>query len=208
MVAETQPGASIIDWGIAARPYAGQSASGDHFVITPTVSGVLVAVIDGLGHGVEAAAIAQAASATLEMYASEELIPLLKRCHQRLQGKRGAAISIALFNGRDNTLTWSGVGNVEGTLFYASTNANPPRVSLVVGSGIVGYRLPTLQVSQFGVVRGDTLLVTTDGIDYGFAQEIKLHEPPQQIAERILTEYGKQTDDALALAVRYVGHQQ
>src|SRR5579859_6540967 len=125
MVSETREPVSLITWAIAARPFPGQSASGDHYVVGQIPNGVLVAVIDGLGHGPEAAAIARTAGQVFEEYASEAPAPLLNRCHKRLLGQRGAAISLAVFNGQENTLTWLGVGNVEGALFRRDARATP-----------------------------------------------------------------------------------
>jgi len=42
-------------WGLAAMPLAGESESGDCCVVKAFDKGVLVAVVDALGHGREAA---------------------------------------------------------------------------------------------------------------------------------------------------------
>jgi hypothetical protein len=51
-----------IEWDVAMRALAGQVVSGDQYLGKPFVNGVLVAVIDGLGHGEDAAAAANLAS--------------------------------------------------------------------------------------------------------------------------------------------------
>lgn len=63
---------------------AGEIESGDRHLVKAFPSGVLVAVVDGQGRGHEAAAAAKIAIATLEGHASESVISLVKRCHERL----------------------------------------------------------------------------------------------------------------------------
>ena len=79
----------------AGRPRLGETVSGDHWAVDWDGFACRVAVIDGLGHGPEAAQAAEAAVATLA--AHPELPPdeALRRCHVALKGTRGAAISIA-----------------------------------------------------------------------------------------------------------------
>jgi hypothetical protein len=50
---------------------------------------------------------------------------------------------------------------------------------------------------------GDTLIFVTDGIRSGFARGLSTGDPPQLMANRILAEYGKGSDDALVLVARY-----
>ena len=51
--------------GVASKTLQGQSVSGDIHVVIPFNEGLLVAVIDGLGHGPEAAIASMAAAKTL-----------------------------------------------------------------------------------------------------------------------------------------------
>ena len=47
----------FLEWGVAAQALPGEAISGDRHVMQAFPSGALVAVIDGLGHGEEAATI-------------------------------------------------------------------------------------------------------------------------------------------------------
>src|SRR5437899_5814393 len=82
---------------------AGEQESGDLHLIKPVGTGVLVSVVDGLGHGAEAAAAARAVVAALNRHAQESVLPLLQRCHQALAGTRGVVVSVALFEDRKST---------------------------------------------------------------------------------------------------------
>ncbi len=199
---------SWIEWGAAASTLPGQAVSGDRFVVVPFPGGVLVAVADGLGHGEAAALAAEIAVAILAQCAAEPVTALIQRCHEALLTTRGVVMSLASFNGQDNTMAWLGVGNVEGVLFRADAKAIPPHEAILLRGGTVGYRLPPLRASVLPVAPGDTLIFVTDGIHSSFAGDLALaasSHAPQQIADDILSRHGRQTDDALVLAVRYRG---
>jgi len=116
-------------------------------------------------------------------------------------------MSLASFNGRDNTMTWLGVGNVEAMLLRADAAASPRRENVLLRSGVVGCQLPALRAAIIPVMRGDVLVFATDGIGGHFAEEVILSDPPQRIAEHILARCAKGTDDALVLVARYLGRE-
>lgn len=194
----------VIEWGAASSPYPGYQVSGDLHVVKPHPDGVLVAVIDGLGHGGGAEAAARAAARVLEVHAGEHVRSLMKRCHDALKRTRGVAMSLADF-ASGGTMTWIGVGNVEGILLRAGTNGLPERQGLVQRGGVVGYQLPPLREGEIPVEPGDTLVLATDGIKTGFARDVRRGATPQSAADHLLREYGKDTDDSLVLVARYSG---
>ncbi len=114
-------------------------------------------------------------------------------------------MSIASFNGLEETMSWLGVGNVEGILLRADTKANPATETPVLRGGVVGVELPTVQVGIIPVARGDTLILTTDGVESRFAHDLPLSLSPQKLADHILARHQKGTDDALVLVARYRG---
>ena len=196
----------LIDWAVAARPLAGERVSGDAHVVAPFRSGALAAVIDGLGHVPEAAAAAAAAAAVLARDPGAPLAALISACHVELRKTRGAVMSVAAFDGAANTLSWTGVGNVEGVLLRADP-ARGSRVPILLRSGVVGYQLPPLHQTTHAVWPGDVLILATDGIDAGFALDAEADREPAGLAGSILSSYGKASDDALVLVVRYRGEQ-
>jgi len=193
----------FLEWGVAAQALPGEAISGDRHVMQAFPSGALVAVIDGLGHGEEAATAAEIAVATLIGHAHESVIALLNRCHEQLRASRGAVMSMASFNAVEGTLTWSGVGNVEGMLRRAGFSTNASHEPPLLRAGIVGIQLPPLSASIIPVMPGDTLIFATDGITPDFADKLNLRDPPQELADRILAQHSKGTDDALVLIARY-----
>jgi phosphoserine phosphatase RsbX len=196
---------AVIDWSVAARPMPGQSVSGDLHLVKFCDDGALVAVIDGIGHGEEAAAAARAAAEILENYMRDPIILLIQRCHEALVQTRGAVLTVAKLNSKENTMTWLGLGNVEGWLLRADATASHPRESVLMRSGLAGCQLPALQASVIPVAAGDLLVLATDGIHPGFEGGINTNETPSQIAGKIMSRHFKGNDDALVLAARYLG---
>ena len=113
----------LLEWSVATRTMSGEIECGDAHLVVELPGGALVAVVDGLGHGREAAVAAREAVATLTQHADEPVVPLLQRCHGQLRATRGVVMTLASFRAADATMTWLGVGNVEGFLLRA--NAAP-----------------------------------------------------------------------------------
>lgn len=192
----------LIESGIACLTMPGQSQSGDRHLVQPYINGLLVAVVDGLGHGEPAAAAADLAVTTLINHAHESVIALLKRCHNALRDTRGVVMSLASFNAPDRVLTWMGIGNVEGLVLRAEGSPHPKHENLLLRGGVVGDQLPSLSASIIPLMQGDTLVFTTDGIRGGFAKDLSPNDPPQVMADQILAKYSKDSDDALVFVVR------
>ena len=72
-----------LELGIAERALAGEYRSGDRAVLVGYEGGALVAAIDGLGHGGEAADAAAAAAAVLGAHRDEDPVKLIEACHER-----------------------------------------------------------------------------------------------------------------------------
>ena len=194
-----------IEWGVATSALGGEPESGDRYVVAPFEDGVLVAAIDGLGHGNEAASAAQLAVSLLEKDPDESVITLIQRCHEKMRPTRGVVMSLASFNASDNTMTWLGVGNVEGRLVRRSRDTVRPSEFLLLRGGVVGDQLPLLSATLLPVQTGDTLLFATDGVALPSMVDLVPSERPQAVAEQLLSMGRKETDDALVLVARWVG---
>jgi negative regulator of sigma-B (phosphoserine phosphatase) len=200
------PGPSWIDYGVAAQTLRGEAVCGDACLVKEFDHHVLLAVVDGSGHGPEAAAAAAAAISVLKEHAPEPPAELIKRCHQTLASGRGVAMTLITIRAAENALSWTGVGNVFGGLFRAEQGA--PRRTETVGlrGGIVGYQLPRLHSGEMAIAPGDWLVLATDGVRVDFSEDVNLRCSPREVASRILARHGKGNDDALVLAACYRGN--
>jgi negative regulator of sigma-B (phosphoserine phosphatase) len=197
---------SVIESAPAMFTLPGQEESGDRHTVVPLQNGALIAVIDGLGHGPEAAVAAKRAVDMIEQHAKDEpLISLVKLCHAALSDTRGAVMNLAALDAGESTLTWVGIGDVHGRLLLKTSETGYAQQSLLLRPGVVGQKLPPLQVSVTRVQPGDMVIFATDGIDPEFSERLNINSPADEIAERIVGRYCKKTDDALALVVRYLG---
>jgi phosphoserine phosphatase RsbX len=194
-----------VEWAIATRCRRGETTSGDLAVVAFLPEGVLVAGIDGLGHGDEAARAARKAAEVLREGPSRDLVLLVERCHAALKGTRGAAISLAFVSPCDRGVTWLGVGNVEGRVLSGDPSAIRPKGSLPLGNGVPGHELPPVRATTLELRTGDILVLATDGVDAVFADSLDISGSTQAISERILADHWRPTDDAVVVAVRYLG---
>jgi phosphoserine phosphatase RsbX len=197
--------AAAIEWSTAAATMPGETESGDRFWAGSGSNGMVFAVIDGLGHGRAAAAAAEIAIATLERHVCHAPIEMLRHCHESLRGTRGVAMSLAAFNIEDAMLTWIGVGNVEGTLRHRDPGL--PSGKLLLRNGVVGSHLPTLRTEELAVRPGDILTMATDGVTAEHLPHLTMDGHLQPMADGILANACKGTDDALVLVARFRGTQ-
>lgn len=199
----TAPGP--IEWAVAGSSRRGEGVSGDLAVVSMLPDGALVAAVDGLGHGSEAARAAETVAQVLRDGATRDLVALVERCHVALGATRGAAISLAFVAPSEKRMTWLGVGTVEGRVLSGNPAATRPRRSLALERGVAGHELPNVSIETLDLRPGDVLLLATDGIKAAFADSPNVSGSPGAIAERILGAHRRSADDALVVAVRYLG---
>jgi serine phosphatase RsbU (regulator of sigma subunit) len=190
----------MIALGAASRPYPGEHVSGDTWAVQRAGYTCRIAVIDGLGHGPEAAAAAQAAREALAAHPDAGAVDGLEVCHRALVGTRGAAISIVVIDPQAARLTYAGVGNVEGRVWHGGREER-----LTIFRGIVGKTVPTVRPFTVALGEGWLVLLHTDGVSGRFALPQAGppgDEPPEALAERLLQDWGRERDDATLVIAR------
>ncbi|HKW34657.1 MAG TPA: SpoIIE family protein phosphatase [Candidatus Acidoferrum sp.] len=194
----------MAEYGVAKFILPGERESGDQHLVCCNEGGILIAAIDGIGHGAEAASAARAAIAVLRNGVGEPVISLVTACHEKLRATRGVVLSLASIDVNHGLMTWLGVGNVQGVLVRTDKKAGPQETLLLRG-GVVGDHLPQLQAAVLPVAQGDLLVFATDGIRADFVRTLSGLENPQRAAERIMKSFCSHSDDALVLALRITG---
>jgi negative regulator of sigma-B (phosphoserine phosphatase) len=198
-VAEDWP--TSLDRGIAGVAHEGETRSGDVAVFHPTAAGALACVIDGLGHGPEAADAAELCAGVVRAHAEAAAGELMQACHEALLETRGVVMTVAWFDLERSELSWAGVGNVDARLVRSGPQLREV-VALVFG-GVLGYRMPRVRPATMALSRGDLLVMITDGIDAAISPALAGGGSAQALASRILDTHGKGSDDALAVVIRY-----
>jgi phosphoserine phosphatase RsbX len=196
-----------IEWAAKARPRPGENVCGDRLIaVDVDVTGALIGVLDGLGHGAEAAEAANCGVDVLRAARAEPLDVLVRRCHRALSGTRGAAMTLARIDFRTDTLSWIGIGNVAADLVAKHPAGVEVRSSARLAGGIVGYRIPEALTPQEVPIRpGDLLVITSDGIVEDHLDDIDFSASSLAIADQILRRHAKDNDDALVFAARHRG---
>jgi serine phosphatase RsbU (regulator of sigma subunit) len=185
---------------VAGRPHPAEVVSGDAATYHWSNGTCRIAVIDGLGHGADAAKAAQRAVATLD--AHPELGPAegLRACHAALLGSRGAAMSIARLDPERGELIYAGVGNVEAHLWSREHRERP-----IAYRGIIGSVIPTIRSFTVPLGEGWTLILHSDGVSARIDEDaLDARSPwdPEELAQAILARYARASDDAIVVVAR------
>jgi serine phosphatase RsbU (regulator of sigma subunit) len=178
----------------AVRPCKGETVSGDAWHVDHHGSRWRVALVDGLGHGPDAAAAASAAVAYLSAHPDLDAGDALRGCHAAPRGTRGAAIAVAEIDPDAGRLTYAGVGNVEARLWSDGQGRRP-----VSFRGIVGVTMPSVRVFELALGQDWLLLMHTDGVstraDVESLPELARRDASRLAAE-VLERWGRERDDA------------
>jgi negative regulator of sigma-B (phosphoserine phosphatase) len=188
-----------ITWGAVCRAKQGQSVSGDIYVVREYAEGyALISIIDGLGGGTEAERAARIAAELLEKYPDYPLQELIRLSHSAMHSTRGAVIGLLRLELATSHATYVGVGNI-GIQVYSRQPIKP-----ISKNGILGFRMPTLLELRYVYDPGDIFVLYSDGVSSHFAQDnkIDIKQPPQRMADQVLTLYGKYTDDATVVVIK------
>ena len=175
---------------------------GDTGVIKEFEGQCFLALVDVLGHGSEAHAVALIAQKYLEQNYSNELVDVMQGLHACLKGTRGAVAAICRLDTKSGELIFVGIGNI-------TVRVLGPRASRFVSrDGVVGYMMTTPREQTLKLFAGDVLVMYSDGIKEHF----ELSESPgiltgtaKSIAVGLLNQFGKKNDDASCIALRYLG---
>lgn len=189
--------------GVASSVRPGDEVCGDREVVCRFDGGAVIAAVDGIGHGEQAAAAARTAAQVIAHDPHESPIELLQRCHAALRHTRGVVLSVASLDLRHGSLRWAGVGNVTGVVWRGDSGRYAPREELLLRAGVVGLgELPVLYPVIIPWQLRDTLVFATDGIRANFPDGLLMSGSSQALADRILAQHRHGNDDALVLVVR------
>ncbi len=182
--------------GCASRPKPGESACGDQTVIIRDAGWILLAVVDGLGHGPKAELAARTACEFVRQHAAMELVDLLRALDKAITATRGAAVTLVRLWSATGQWRHVAVGNVELSSLRRLEN-HPLTVP-----GIVGARVRKVVETQGRLVTGDVVVLYTDGISSRFDLEPHRSLAAQALAEVLLQKWAKDHDDATCIVIK------
>jgi len=185
--------------GAICVPLRGETACGDAWRILATRQGVSVLLVDGLGHGPEAAATAAIATAVFPGVAAESPDEALLAMSEAMRGSRGAALSVAMIDLAARQTRFSGVGNVDGRVITLEHTAH-----LTPQNGIVGHTMPTVRSATVPWPVGARLVMHSDGITTRWRLDAYpglMTAHPALVAGIIYRDFARERDDASVLVV-------
>lgn len=168
--------------------------------MVPVNGGELMALVDGLGHGVSAHEVAIKAVTFIRNCATSDVAGLMVDLDEHLKGSLGAAVGLCYVDVSSGALSYVSVGNTSLRRFGAG------EFRLVSQDGVVGSRMRTPQTQRMSLEVGDVVLMHTDGVSerFGLADYPEmLGHSPESIARIVVRRFGKQHDDAGCIAVRF-----
>ncbi len=181
-------------------PFPGERFCGDAWTYHRDRDRMVVLIVDGLGHGPDAADAAGEAVKSFAKHAHHAPGAILARMHDALKKTRGAAAAVVEVALAGKTLTYAGVGNTSGVILSSRVSRN-----LVSHNGTLGMLAPKIQ--EFHVEWPDDaiLLLHSDGVQSrwdlsGYAGLLAKH--PAVIGGALLRDFRRKHDDASVVVVK------
>lgn len=189
-----------VDYSFYVRPCRGERVSGDLVVVRSDEDQVFLAIIDALGHGRSAHAIARQAANYLRENWTTDLEKTMASLHEELSATDGAAAGLCVVEQGTGRARYVGVGNTMVRQF----GSEPGRAFSVPGT--LGHQIRKPKTQCLSLHEGDLLMMYTDGVK----EQFELEDYPQlryqsarEIARTVVTRYGKDHDDASCVVLRY-----
>jgi anti-sigma regulatory factor (Ser/Thr protein kinase) len=186
--------------GAVSLAAPGETVCGDGwaFALQGDVAGMVV--VDGLGHGPDAA---EAASVALEAFAEDPLASprvLLQRTHEHLRRTRGAAITLLQADAAAGVVRAAGAGNVTGRLVSGVSDR-----TILCQHGTAGVAIRTPEEVSLPWPPHALLVVYSDGIETRWKPETLtplLGRDPALAAAVLLRDHSRIRDDATVAVLR------
>ena len=149
-----------LETGSVCLPKTGESASGDSWATIDVDGRSQLLVVDGLGHGPQAAEAAREAIRIFHEFAGKGPIEILSAAHAALRVTRGAVAAVADIDPARGSIRYVGMGNISGAILSVAGQSQ----SLVSMSGTVGHEARRFQEFVYPWPPGATLVMHSDGL--------------------------------------------
>jgi anti-sigma regulatory factor (Ser/Thr protein kinase) len=186
--------------GVITQEKSGEPVCGDGWTIVQGRGRIVVFVVDGLGHGPDAAKASRAAIDTVEKNAQREAPDIIDAVHNALRPTRGAAGAVALLQPESELCVFCGIGNIS-----ASIRSPGSTRSMVSHNGTLGHQVRKIQDFQYPFPKGSLLVMHSDGIatQWDLAAYPGLESRhPALVSAALYRDYSRGRDDLTVLALR------
>ena len=186
--------------GAVSLPKNGEQVCGDAWTLVQGRGRVVLFVVDGLGHGPEAAKAARIAVEAVERHRELDAANLMEAVHNALRPTRGAAAAVAMLQAESELCTFCGVGNISASI-RGPGNAR----SMVSHNGILGHQVRKMQEFSYPFPRGALCIAHSDGLgthwDLAHYSGLSARHPAL-VAAALNRDHSRGRDDVTVVAVR------
>ena len=189
--------------GVICAEKSGEDICGDGWTVLQGRGRLVVFVVDGLGHGPEAAAAARIAIESVERNAQRNAAEIIDAVHGALRPTRGAAGAVALLQPESELCVYCGIGNIAASIRGAGASR-----SMVSHNGTLGHQVRKVQEFQYPFPKGSLLIMHSDGIathwDLAAYPGIESRHPGL-VSAALYRDHNRGRDDLTVLALRNGG---
>jgi len=153
------PPADELELGAVCLPKKGEEVPGDGWLLETSGEYRTLLVVDGLGHGPNAALAARKATDVFAANPTATPGALMQLCHSALAATRGAAGAAARVEPAKMQGSFAGVGNIS-----CRVETSGERRQVVSHSGTLGHVMRRLQEFEFAFPAGALLILNSDGL--------------------------------------------
>ncbi|WP_129642309.1 ATP-binding SpoIIE family protein phosphatase [Peristeroidobacter agariperforans] len=195
-----EPSPGRTELGALVVPKPGEVVCGDRWCYHERVEGLLVAGVDGLGHGLGAEHAATEACRTFDAEKHRPALRLLQMMHEALRPTRGAAVTLLEVDWDAGRVTSVGVGNVAAALI---NGAETKRIA--TDNGIVGHVMSRPRELTHSCQADTVLVLHSDGLTASWQADRYpglMQHHPALIAGVLYRDCRRGRDDSLIVVIR------
>jgi anti-sigma regulatory factor (Ser/Thr protein kinase) len=153
-------------WGVINLPKPGEEVSGDSWCIdTASARQHTLMVVDGLGHGPEAAEASVEAVRIFQRGKEHPVRNILENIHLGLRSTRGAAVSVARIDLDHETVLFGGIGNVTGVIVAGGQTRR-----MLSHNGTAGHNARKIQDLSYPFANG-LVILHSDGLGTSWSMD-------------------------------------
>lgn len=194
------PEASGLPTGVISQEKSGEPVCGDGWTVLQGRGRIVVFVVDGLGHGPDAAAAARTAIESVEKNAHRDGPDIMDAVHNALRPTRGGAGALALLQPESELCCFCGIGNIAASIRSAGLSR-----SMVSHNGTLGHQVRKIQEFQYPFPKGSMLIMHSDGLathwDLAAYPGIETRHPAL-VSAALYRDHTRGRDDVTVLAMR------
>lgn len=196
----TFPRIDALEIGSVCLALKGEQRCGDSWSVREGEGSLLnLLLVDGLGHGFDAANAADAAVAAFDVGTENEPREQLERIDRELRGTRGGAVAVAGLDRTGRKIRFCGVGNIA-----ARIDSGTSTRGLVSSNGIVGGQYRRSETYSYDWPAGALLVAHSDGLqtrwDLGRYPGLR-NRHPALIAAVLYRDFARGHDDVTVVVV-------